>query len=169
MPSVGSEPITLSFTAARNTDLTLTYRVLILPGASPAAFICLIQLSTSERRTCFMGFPANGTDPAASDIARTVPSAQTWRADHSPKNAERSWSVDLAGGPQAGADRPDPPPGLSDRSHRGHAPHALSAKGRALFTGALDAATLGGILFNYCLPYIVSSIGFLVACRVPRP
>jgi hypothetical protein len=28
-----AEPITLSFTAARNTDLTLTYRVLIVPGS----------------------------------------------------------------------------------------------------------------------------------------
>ena len=74
-------------TAARNTDLTLTYRVLIVPGARPAAFICLIQVSTSERRTCFIGFPEKGTDLAASDIASTVPGAQTWRADHSPKNA----------------------------------------------------------------------------------
>ncbi len=88
-PSVGSEPITRSFTAARNTDLTLTYRVLIVPGARPVAFICLIQVSTSERRTGFMGVPANGTDLAASDIASTLPGAQTWRADHSPKKAEK--------------------------------------------------------------------------------
>lgn len=37
-PSVGSVPITRSFTAARNTDLTLRYRVWMVPGASPAAF-----------------------------------------------------------------------------------------------------------------------------------
>lgn len=76
-PSVGSEPITLSFTAARNTDLTLTYRVLIVSGASPAACMLLIHDSTSERRTCFIGLPANGTERAASDIASTVPGAQT--------------------------------------------------------------------------------------------
>ncbi len=74
-PSVGSEPITLSFTAARNTDLTLTYRVLIVPGASPAACMLLIQASTSERRTCFIGLLPNGTERAASDMASTVPGA----------------------------------------------------------------------------------------------
>jgi hypothetical protein len=44
----------------------------------------------------------------------------------------------------------------------------LFYQGEALFTGDLDAETVGRILFNYCLPYIVSSIGFLVGCRVPR-
>ena len=58
-----------------------------MPGARPVAFICLIQVSTSERRTCFIGFPAKGADLAASDIASTVPGAQTCLADHSPKNA----------------------------------------------------------------------------------
>jgi hypothetical protein len=65
----------------------MTFRVLLLPGPSPAAFNCLTQFSTSERRSCFIGFPANGTDPAASDIVSTAPVAQPWRADHSPKNA----------------------------------------------------------------------------------
>ena len=49
--------------------------------------MCLIQVSTSEPRTCFIGFPAKGTDLAASEIASTVPGAHTWLADHSPKNA----------------------------------------------------------------------------------
>ena len=49
---MGSVPMTRSLTAARNTDRTLTYRVLIVPGASPAASIDLIQTSTSERRIC---------------------------------------------------------------------------------------------------------------------
>jgi hypothetical protein len=44
----------------------------------------------------------------------------------------------------------------------------LFYQGQALFTGDLDAETVGRIVFNYCLPYIVSSIGFLVGCRVPR-
>lgn len=44
----------------------------------------------------------------------------------------------------------------------------LFYQGPALFTGDLDAVDLARIVFNYCLPYIVSSIGFLVACRVPR-
>jgi hypothetical protein len=87
--SVGSEPITLSFTAARNTDLTLTYRVLIVPGASPEACMDLIQASTSERRTTFIGLLPNGTERAASDMASTVPGAQTCRVDHSPKNAAK--------------------------------------------------------------------------------
>lgn len=60
-----------------------------MPGARPAALICLIQVSTSERRTCFIGFPENGTDLAANDMASTVPGAHTWRADHSPKNAAK--------------------------------------------------------------------------------
>ena len=82
--SVGSVPMTRSLTAARNTDRTLTYRVLIVPGASPAASIDLIQTSTSERRICRIALSPNGTDQAASDIASTVPGAQTCRADHSP-------------------------------------------------------------------------------------
>lgn len=45
----------------------------------------------------------------------------------------------------------------------------LFYQGEALFTGDLDVETLARIVFNYCLPYIVSSIGFLLACRVPRP
>lgn len=45
----------------------------------------------------------------------------------------------------------------------------LFYQGEALFTGDLDAETLARIMFNYCLPYIVSSIGFLLACRVPHP
>lgn len=44
----------------------------------------------------------------------------------------------------------------------------LFYQGEALFTRDLDAETLARIMFNYCLPYIVSSIGFLVACRSPR-
>lgn len=44
----------------------------------------------------------------------------------------------------------------------------LFYQGGALFTGDLDAETFARITFNYCLPYIVSSIGFLLACRVPR-
>ena len=84
---MGSIPMTRSLTAARNTDRTLTYRVLIVPGASPAASIDLIHTSTSERRTCRIGLSPKGTDRAASDIASTVPGAQTCRADHSPKNA----------------------------------------------------------------------------------
>lgn len=44
----------------------------------------------------------------------------------------------------------------------------LFYQGEALFTGDLDAETFARIVFNYCLPYIVSSIGFLVGCRVPR-
>jgi hypothetical protein len=43
----------------------------------------------------------------------------------------------------------------------------LFYQGGALLTGDLDAETVGRILFNYCLPYVVSSIGFLLACRVP--
>jgi hypothetical protein len=44
----------------------------------------------------------------------------------------------------------------------------LFYQGGALFAGDLDAEILARITFNYCLPYIVSSIGFLLACRVPR-
>ena len=54
-------PMTRSFTAARKTDLTLTYRVFIVPGARPAAFICLIQVSTSERRATGARRPGRGT------------------------------------------------------------------------------------------------------------
>lgn len=79
--------MTRSFTAARKTERTLTYRVLIVPGARPAAFICLIQVSMSERRTPLISFVPKGTDRAASDIARTVAGAHTCRADHSPKYA----------------------------------------------------------------------------------
>lgn len=45
----------------------------------------------------------------------------------------------------------------------------LFYQGTALFTGALDGETVARITFNYCLPYVVSSIGFLLACRVPHP
>jgi hypothetical protein len=44
----------------------------------------------------------------------------------------------------------------------------LFYQGEALFTGDLDAETFARITFNYCLPYVVSSIGFLLACRLPR-
>ena len=84
---MGSVLRTRSLTAARNTDRTLTYRVLIEPGASPAASIDLIQTSTSERRICRIALSPNGTDRAASDIASTVPGAQTCRAGDSIKNA----------------------------------------------------------------------------------
>jgi len=81
---VGSMPMTLSFTAARNTDRTLTYLVLIVPGARPLASIDLIQTSMSDLRICRIGLSLKGTVLAARAIATTVPGTQTWRADHSP-------------------------------------------------------------------------------------
>ncbi len=44
-PSVGADSITRSVTGARSTYLMLTYRVLIAPGASRAAFIVKTQRS----------------------------------------------------------------------------------------------------------------------------
>lgn len=44
----------------------------------------------------------------------------------------------------------------------------LFYQGEVLFIGDLDAETVARIVFNSCLPCIVSSIGFLVGCRVPR-
>ena len=44
----------------------------------------------------------------------------------------------------------------------------LSYRGGALCSGDVDGETFARIAFNYCLPYVVSSIGFLLACRVPR-
>jgi hypothetical protein len=44
----------------------------------------------------------------------------------------------------------------------------LFYQGEILFAGDLDAGAAARIMFNYCLPYIVSSIGFLLACRTPR-
>ena len=44
----------------------------------------------------------------------------------------------------------------------------LFYQAKALLAGDLGAESVAPIVFNYCLPYIVSSIGFLVGCRVPR-
>ena len=44
----------------------------------------------------------------------------------------------------------------------------LFYQGEALLTGELDAETAARVTFNYCLPYVVSSVGFLLACRSPR-
>jgi hypothetical protein len=44
----------------------------------------------------------------------------------------------------------------------------LFYQGGALFKGDLDAEAATRITFNYCLPYVVSSVGFLLACRVPQ-
>ncbi|MGO9157370.1 hypothetical protein [Mycobacterium sp.] len=80
--SVGSEPITLSRRAPRNTDRTLLNRVVIVPGASPATVIVLTHASMCERRMARISRSANGTEPAASPIALTVVGAHTWRAAH---------------------------------------------------------------------------------------
>jgi hypothetical protein len=43
----------------------------------------LTHPSTCERRSDRSGTSADGTDPAAGFIARTVPGAHTWRSDQS--------------------------------------------------------------------------------------
>ena len=44
----------------------------------------------------------------------------------------------------------------------------LFYQGGDLFAGDVDAEAAGRMAFNYCLPYVVSSVGFLLACRVPQ-
>lgn len=45
---------------------------------------------------------------------------------------------------------------------------SLVNQGAVLAEGRADTATWLRIVVNYLVPYVVASIGFLTACRVPR-
>lgn len=71
-PSLGSDAMTRSRTAARRTAFTWLYRVWIVPGARPRPSISLTHCLMFERRTVGSGESVNGTDSAASFIAFRV-------------------------------------------------------------------------------------------------
>ena len=63
MPAEGSDAISLSATAARNTDRMMTCLVLMVVGAS-VVLIVFTQDSMWERLIDRSGRSANGTEPA---------------------------------------------------------------------------------------------------------
>ena len=81
-PTLGSAAMTRSAIAARNTDRTITNRVLMVLGAhlSDMAFT---HASTCERRMAFIGRAANGTEPVARSALANVAPTHTCRADQS--------------------------------------------------------------------------------------
>ena len=80
-PIDGSTGIIRSRTAARNTDRTLTNRVLMVEAAR-VPFIILTQCSTWLVLILFSSSSANVVHRTARPIARCVFEVQTWRCAH---------------------------------------------------------------------------------------
>ena len=91
-PSVGSVAISRSRTAARNTERTLTNRVLTVPGASGPR-VCVVtvidftQVSTWVVRILRSSIDRNDVPRTASDIATCVLEVHTCRAAQDSKNS----------------------------------------------------------------------------------
>src|SRR6478735_3982700 len=81
-PTLGSELIKRSATAARKMDRTMTKRVLIVLAAHWAD-IALTQASTWDRRIALMGRSANVTDPVAKSALVLVEGTHNCRGAHS--------------------------------------------------------------------------------------
>ena len=93
-PSVGSALMRRSRTAARNTERTLTKRVLIVPGASAGrsgvlTVIDFTHISTWVVLIARSGIAQNDVDRTASDIATCVLGIHTCREAHDSKNCSR--------------------------------------------------------------------------------
>ena len=82
--TVGSTAIMPSRTAARNTERTLTNRVLIVPGASGRGRLAVATVIDFTHASTWLGrirrrsTSVKVVDRAASDIAFRVPSVQSW-------------------------------------------------------------------------------------------
>lgn len=72
--------MSLSRTAARNTERTLTNRVLTVPAARPFTDMPLTQTSTCVGRIVRSSFSPNVVERTASDIALCVQSVQICRS-----------------------------------------------------------------------------------------